>query len=61
MKNNEMHQVSIYYLLKTLLIQTKNPKQNMYKNNLEKHPDMNMCAIDVYVLVQENYININPE
>ena len=31
MKNNQMHQVSIYYLLKTVLIKTKNQKQNMHK------------------------------
>ena len=39
-----------------------NKKQNMYKNNLKKYyPDMNMCTIDAYVLVNENHININPE
>ena len=61
MKDHQMAWVSIYYLLKTLLIQTKNQKQNMHEKISKKHPDMNMFAVDAYVLVQENHININQE
>ena len=43
MKNSEMHQVWIHYLLKILSFQTKrwHQKQNIHKNNPEKsHLDM---------------------
>ena len=33
----------------------------MHKKSQKKHQDMNMYAIDAYVLVQENHIIINQE
>ena len=37
------------------------PHTQMVKTISKKNPDMNMCVIDAYVVVQEIYININPE